>query len=173
MTPTPPAATGPLDLPALAATLRAGLLTAFGPDHEQIRQTLCLAEEAGEFVQAARRYLGLARTPGDLPPVAAELADVVLTAFVTAEAFGIDLPAAIDAKAAIVRTRGYRQPAAAPGAFTVSCPACPPWSRPAWTETAALSLAGGHDDTYHDGTVTAVLTPDPDPIGLADREVTR
>jgi 8-oxo-dGTP diphosphatase len=102
------AALAPPSLPALARALRAGLLAAFGPDDEQIRQTLCLAEEAGEFVQAARRYLGLARTPGDLPPVVEELADVVLTAYVTAEAFDIDLTTAIARKAAEIHTRGYR-----------------------------------------------------------------
>jgi NTP pyrophosphatase (non-canonical NTP hydrolase) len=59
------------------------------------QQTLALAEEAGEFVKAARRYLGMARRSGSLDDVRLELADVVITAYVTAEAFGIDLDEAI------------------------------------------------------------------------------
>ncbi|OHV23250.1 hypothetical protein BBK14_24320 [Parafrankia soli] len=95
-------------LPVLAQVISAALIRAFPDSDEQVRQTLALAEEAGEFVQAARRYLGMARTPGELEPVTAELADVVITAFVTAEAFGIDLPAAIATKTSTVLTRGWR-----------------------------------------------------------------
>jgi len=154
----------PIDLPTLARVLRAALINAFGADGEHVRQTLCLAEEAGEFVQAARRYLGLARTPGDLAPVAAELADVVITAYVTAEAFGIDLPAAIAAKAGEIQTRGMRTPRVgdtpdptAYGPFAVTCPACPDRVWTADTDDDALNIAAVHDDTHHDGDATAAI----------------
>jgi NTP pyrophosphatase (non-canonical NTP hydrolase) len=96
------------DLVALAERIGAALNGAFADSEPRIRQTLALAEETGEFVQAARRYLGLARRTGGLEDVTAELADVVITAFVTARAFDIDLPAAINAKAAVIVTRGWR-----------------------------------------------------------------
>ncbi|WP_163549465.1 MazG nucleotide pyrophosphohydrolase domain-containing protein [Candidatus Frankia nodulisporulans] len=98
----------PTDLVALAEQLGAALDNAFAGSDPRIRQTLALAEETGEFVQAARRYLGLARRTGDLDQVAAELADVVITAFVTARTFGIDLPAQITTKAGVIVTRGWR-----------------------------------------------------------------
>ncbi len=98
----------PTDLAALADQMGTALDNAFADSDPRIRQTLALAEEAGEFVQAARRYLGLARRTGDLDQVAAELADVVITAFVTARAFGIDLPTEITTKAGVIVTRGWR-----------------------------------------------------------------
>ena len=42
--------------------------------------------------------------------VEAELADVVITAYVTAAVLGIDLDAAARAKTAVIFTRGWRQP---------------------------------------------------------------
>lgn len=54
---------------------------------------LCLAEEAGEFVGAYRRWSGQARRPGSVEDVRAELADVVLAAYVTAHEMGITLAA--------------------------------------------------------------------------------
>ena len=99
------------DLVALAERLGAALDDAFRDSDPRIRQTLALAEETGEFVQAARRYLGLARRAGGLDQVAAELADVAITAFVTARAFDIDLPAQITAKADVIATRGWRDTA--------------------------------------------------------------
>jgi hypothetical protein len=48
-------------------------------------------------------------------------------------------------------------PPSARSAFVVICPACPELDRTAPTSQAAVDLAGGHDDTHHHGTVTAVL----------------
>lgn len=55
------------------------------------RQMLGLAEEAGEFVGAYRRWVGLARRGGTAKQVWAELADVVITAYVTAVEVNVHL----------------------------------------------------------------------------------
>lgn len=55
------------------------------------RQVFNLAEEAGEFVGAYRRWIGIARRPGTIEDVAAELADVVITTYVTAVEAGVTL----------------------------------------------------------------------------------
>ncbi len=54
-------------------------------------QTLNLAEEAGEFVGAYRRWTGRARRTGTEQEAQAELADVVITAYVTAADLGVTL----------------------------------------------------------------------------------
>jgi NTP pyrophosphatase (non-canonical NTP hydrolase) len=78
-------------------------------DRPDLQQVLCLAEEAGEFVGAYRRYIGMARRTGPFADVETELADVVITAFVTAEVIGVDLAAAIAAKLELVHSRGWRE----------------------------------------------------------------
>jgi NTP pyrophosphatase (non-canonical NTP hydrolase) len=80
----------------------------FGPDF-RIPQVIALAEETGEFVKAARRYLGLARRSGTFRDVEDELADVIITAWVTASAFDVDLEAAVADKLHEVMTRGWRE----------------------------------------------------------------
>ena len=75
------------------------------------RQVLALAEETGEFVGAYRRWSGQARRTGTADEMRAELADVIITAFATAEELGIDLDQAITEKANVVLTRGWREPA--------------------------------------------------------------
>ncbi len=69
-------------------------------------QMLCLAEEAGEAIQAYRRASGQARQPGPWSAVADELADVVIVAYVTAELADIDLSTAITGKLAAIVERG-------------------------------------------------------------------
>lgn len=97
------------DLPVMAARV-AEQLRAHGFPAEQAvqRQVLALAEEAGEFVGAYRRATGQARRTGTVADVHAELADVVITAYVTAHEMGFDLDAAIAAKLDVVFTRGWR-----------------------------------------------------------------
>lgn len=73
------------------------------------RQIIALAEECGEAVGAARRHLGMARREGSIEDVAAELADVVIVAMVTAVEFGIDLPQGIEDKLSVIMTRGWRE----------------------------------------------------------------
>ena len=97
-------------LPATAAALAKRLREHFNPATLPIQQVLALAEEAWEFTAAYRRWAGLARRPGTWHDVEAELADVVITAYVTAAVLGIDLDAAARAKTEIVFTRGWREP---------------------------------------------------------------
>jgi NTP pyrophosphatase (non-canonical NTP hydrolase) len=101
-------ARGPL--PAVAASLADRLREHFDPATLPVQQVLALAEEAGEFTAAYRRWAGLARRSGPWHDVEAELADVVITAYVTAAVLGIDLDAAARAKAEVVFTRGWREP---------------------------------------------------------------
>lgn len=102
----------PAGLPRLAAHIATRLREHFPAETEQHRQVLNLAEETGEFVGAYRRWVGLARRTGTWEDVTAELADVVITAYITAHVLGIDLDAAWHAKAQTILTRGWREPAA-------------------------------------------------------------
>jgi NTP pyrophosphatase (non-canonical NTP hydrolase) len=77
---------------AIVDQLRANGFTAA---HGDTRQVLNLVEEAGELVGAYRRWAGLARRSGTAQEMHAELADVVITAYVTAAELGIDLDAAL------------------------------------------------------------------------------
>jgi len=97
-------------LPAIAARLADRLREHFNPATLPVQQVLALAEEAGEFTAAYRRWAGLARRSGPWHDVEAELADVVITAYVTAHVLGIDLDAAARAKTEVVFTRGWREP---------------------------------------------------------------
>jgi NTP pyrophosphatase (non-canonical NTP hydrolase) len=97
-------------LPQTAARLADRLREHFNPDTLPVQQVLALAEEAGEFTAAYRRWAGLARRSGPWHDVEAELADVVITAYVTAHVLGIDLDAATRAKTDVVFTRGWREP---------------------------------------------------------------
>ena len=82
----------------------------FPPEQdERARNFLKLAGEAGEAVEAFSRHAGYARRRGPLADVAAELADVVLTAYVAARSLGIDLDAACAAKAAVILGRPWRE----------------------------------------------------------------
>jgi NTP pyrophosphatase (non-canonical NTP hydrolase) len=97
-------------LPQTAARIAAALREHFTPATLPVQQVLALAEEAGEFTAAYRRWAGLARRTGSWHDVEAELADVVLTAYITAAVLGIDLDAAWRAKTEVVFTRGWREP---------------------------------------------------------------
>lgn len=99
-------------LPDFAKIALKHLREHFPADGEQARNVLCLAEETGEFVGAYRRWSGMARRSGSFEDVAAELADVAITAYVVAESLGIDLDAAWRRKAEEIVTRGWREPAA-------------------------------------------------------------
>jgi NTP pyrophosphatase (non-canonical NTP hydrolase) len=100
----------PLDLPARAAEIVARLRdNGFPAEGAAQRQVLTLAEEVGEFVGAYRRWSGQARRTGSAEDVRAELADVVITAYVTAAELGIDLDRAIAAKLEVIFTRGWRE----------------------------------------------------------------
>ena len=84
---------------------------AYGPDNPLPpvwAQILNVVGEAGEFAEAYRRYSGWARRPGSLDDTAAELADVVISAYVAAERLGVDLDDCIEAKRLVVMSRGFR-----------------------------------------------------------------
>jgi NTP pyrophosphatase (non-canonical NTP hydrolase) len=80
-----------LSLPALGAFIAAKLREHFPAATERDRQVLALAEEAGEFVGAYRRAAGMARRTGTWDDVEAELADVAITAYVTAHVLDLDV----------------------------------------------------------------------------------
>lgn len=73
------------------------------------RQVHCLAEEVGEFVGAWRRWAGLARRSGTQEEMEHELADVVVTAYVTAHILDFDLDFAAAEKLKIAYARPWRE----------------------------------------------------------------
>lgn len=75
-------------------------------DEAEVAQVMCLAEEVGEFVQQARRYLGLARAPGNRGHLREELADVIIAANVAAWMFYVELDAEVDLKLRKIKERG-------------------------------------------------------------------
>jgi NTP pyrophosphatase (non-canonical NTP hydrolase) len=77
------------ELQTLAAEAVAKIRANFPDNDLAQQQVFCLAEEAGEFVGAYRRWAGMARRAGRWEDVEAELADVALTASVTAEVLGL------------------------------------------------------------------------------------
>jgi hypothetical protein len=86
----------------------------FKADEGPIRQVLALAEEAGECVGAYRRWSGMARRTDTFEHFMEELADVVITAYVTAaelKANGhpADLDYYIQGKLSVVFSRGWRE----------------------------------------------------------------
>lgn len=107
MTDTP---TSLADLPHTAAEISHHLRQAGYTGDPVIRDTVTLAEEAGELVGAVRRYTGMARRSGTLDDVAAEAADVVLTVAILAHDIGFDLAAAVAAKVEVIYARGWREP---------------------------------------------------------------
>lgn len=75
----------------------------------QNQQVLALAEEAGEFVGAYRRWSGQARRSGPVSAVELELADVVITAYITSDVLQFDLDARVAEKLAIIHSRPLRE----------------------------------------------------------------
>lgn len=78
--------------------------------NRMLRQTVAIAEEAGEVAGAMRRYLGLARRNGSLEEVAEELSDLLITLYVAAYRLGIDLDMAAAQKVDIMFERGWKDP---------------------------------------------------------------
>lgn len=92
-----------------ADIIRRELWKYFPRSQERERQVIAMGEEVGEFMGAARRYMGMARRNGTYEEMAEELADVVITAFITAEVFDIQLNAEISSKISKILTRGYKE----------------------------------------------------------------
>lgn len=74
---------------------------------ELVAQALNVVGEAGEFAEAYRRYIGAARRPGSIEEVAAELADVIISAQVMAVRLGLDPDEIVADKWAVIMTRGF------------------------------------------------------------------
>lgn len=113
----------PGDLPRLGAFLAERLREHFPRETERERQVLALAEEAGEFVGAYRRAAGMARRTGDWSEVEAELADVAITAHVTASVLDVQIHVdepgpAIESRTGQDRHRCVMEVAAAAGWVT-------------------------------------------------------
>jgi NTP pyrophosphatase (non-canonical NTP hydrolase) len=81
----------------------------FDTDQSDNRQVLTLAEEVGEFVGAYRRWSGQARRTDTFDHVTEELADVIITAYVTAHQLNINLDLAVHDKVQAIFTRGWRE----------------------------------------------------------------
>lgn len=96
-----------MNLAVLARDIEAELFAA-GFSCDATQQALNLAEESGEFLGALRRWTGRARRPGSFDDVRHELADVVITAFVTAVVLDFDLYQAIQEKSDAMYARGWR-----------------------------------------------------------------
>jgi NTP pyrophosphatase (non-canonical NTP hydrolase) len=67
-----------------------------------------LGVKAGGFVGAYGRWAGLKRRSGEWEEVVTALEDVAAAARATAGVLGVDLDAAVQAKATVIRTRGWR-----------------------------------------------------------------
>lgn len=98
------------DGPGVFAHIAEEIKRHFPDTDARVRQTIAMAEEVGEFVAEARRYLGMARRTGDIVAVRYELADVIITAYVTAVVFDIPIERMIEEKLQSIQTRGYRDP---------------------------------------------------------------
>lgn len=99
------------DLPEICAEIMQQIRCAgFDSSQESVQQVMCLAEEVGEFVGAYRRWAGMARRSGPWSDVEDELADVIIVAMCTADAFGIDIRSALTRKLHILVTRGWKTP---------------------------------------------------------------
>jgi NTP pyrophosphatase (non-canonical NTP hydrolase) len=95
-----------------AATIAKHLVdSGFDPENAARRQVLVVAEEAGEFVGAYRRWTGEARRTGTAEEMWEELADVVISAYEMGDALGGGLDLAIEAKLEKIYTRGWRDAA--------------------------------------------------------------
>lgn len=77
-------------------------------------ETMKLGGEAGEALEAYNRWLGVARRHGTREEYLAELADVVIGAYINAELAESDLSAAIEAKLRVIYDRGWSEDGAAP-----------------------------------------------------------
>jgi hypothetical protein len=99
----------PADLVDHAEKCLAKIREKFPVSGENERQTLCVAEEAGELIGAYRRWSGRARRRGPWDEVCKEFADVVLTSYITAAALGVPLDNGIRREGSGQRRDPYRQ----------------------------------------------------------------
>jgi NTP pyrophosphatase (non-canonical NTP hydrolase) len=93
----------------ISAKLIAEALEENGLDPGVDIQTITLMEEVGEFAGAYRRATGRARRTDTMEHAYEELADVVIVAYVIANALEIDLDQEIQKKLDTVFSRGWRE----------------------------------------------------------------
>lgn len=72
-------------------------------------QLMAVAEEAGEFIGAMRRWRGMARRSGTEEEAQKELADLAITCYAMADVMGWDLDRLIDTKAEVILNRGWKE----------------------------------------------------------------
>jgi NTP pyrophosphatase (non-canonical NTP hydrolase) len=72
-------------------------------------QILALTEEFGEFVAEYRRWSGQARRRGDRDKMELELADLVISCYITAHRLSIDLDARVAEKVTVILERPGRE----------------------------------------------------------------
>jgi NTP pyrophosphatase (non-canonical NTP hydrolase) len=77
-------------------------------DHPE-KPVLCVAEEAGEFVGAARRYHGYARRYGTIEQVAEEAADVIIATWIACFLLNIDIEKEVNKKWRKIFERSFRE----------------------------------------------------------------
>jgi NTP pyrophosphatase (non-canonical NTP hydrolase) len=70
-------------------------------------QAMCVAEEAGEFIRAYRRWRGFARTAGSAEDMQEELSDVIISALLMFAVMDYDAQRHIKKKLFKVINRGY------------------------------------------------------------------
>lgn len=75
-------------------------------DEAVLVNALCVTEEAGEAAKEIRRHMGFGRGVSPITSVAEELADVIISAWVTAEMLNIDLWWAVERKLEHIKDRG-------------------------------------------------------------------
>jgi|SRR5882724_991163 len=100
-------------LPEFAQQINQDLKGAGFPESESLtRQMLAIAEEAGEFAGAVRRFYGMARRSGTFEELLMEWADLIITGFVTANTLGLSraqMEKALDDKLHIIFARGWHE----------------------------------------------------------------
>lgn len=87
-------------------TISSNAMTYRLPVEAVLVNAVCMAEETGEAVKEIRRLLGFARTQGSRKRCAQELADVIISTYVTADMLGFDLDAEVAEKLEEIKERG-------------------------------------------------------------------
>lgn len=75
-------------------------------DEAILVNTICMAEEAGEAAKEIRRHMGYARKVVPITDVMEELADVIISTWVTATMLNVDLWWAVEQKLQKIKERG-------------------------------------------------------------------
>lgn len=99
----------PVDMVSAGMEINRNIANNFPGVDRPTQQVLNLAEEVGEFVGEFRRYAGLARRNGNFNDMSAELADVIIAAYVAGAVLNIQLDQVINDKLKVIFTRGWKE----------------------------------------------------------------